>query len=97
MRILIGHQHAYAVERICPTARDGKRTLKEFSVSELYLDYAIGGKENGEDILRWAVKNNVVPHKVVLVCNRLHVRQSMGHVLTQRGYLTMDGINFLRH
>ncbi len=97
MRILIGHQRAYEVERICPTSEDGKRVLREHPVSELYIDYFLDGRLNGIEILHWAFSHKVFPSRITLVTNRLHFRDAMGRSILERGYVTNDGINYLKH
>ena len=96
MRILIGHQRAYDVQRICPTATDGKRVLREHAVTELYIDHFLGRGDSGKDILYWAFSHDIWPSKVTLVSNRVHERDAMGKTLKDHGYLTSDGINFLK-
>ena len=94
MRIMIGSKHAYSVDRICPTARDGKRALREHDVTVLYLDYFLGCRDTGADILKWALQQNIAPPRIVLVTNKPDCREDMGRTLITRGYRTVDGINY---
>lgn len=95
MRVLIGHQHAYPVERICPTLQEGKRILREQPVNHVFIDYNIDRNGSGDDILRWAFTHKVFPHKVTLVTNKVDQRSQMGRTLVAQGYVTIDGINFI--
>lgn len=94
MRVLIGNTLAYAVDRFCPTARDGKRVLKENTVSMLYIDHQLLGRETGTDTLHWSLQNNLTPRWVVLVSPNRSRRLAMGGLLEARGYRSVDGINF---
>ena len=96
MRVLIGNTLAYAVDRFCPTARDGKRVLKENDVSMLYIDHRLAGRETGTDALHWALENDLTPRHVVLVTPNRTWRVVMAGLLQARGYRSADGINYQR-
>ncbi|TQV78733.1 hypothetical protein FKG94_11965 [Exilibacterium tricleocarpae] len=96
MRVLIGNTLAYAVDRFCPTARDGKRVLKENDVYTLYIDHRLVGRETGTDALRWSLEHDLTPQHVVLVTTNRNQRVAMGYLLEASGYRSADGINYRR-
>ena len=96
MRVLVGNQRAYLVERICSTVDEGKRILKQCTVTELFIDYFLDGKTTGTEVLQWAFKQKVYPSKITLITNRVHLRNEMAKTIQTKGYVTIDGINYLK-
>jgi hypothetical protein len=75
-------------EIVARTAKDGKRKLLENKgkLTKLYLDHDLGCKENGHDILVWALYNGLVPPKVKLITANWYGQINMARALRANGY-----------
>jgi len=96
MRLLVGQERPYSVDKMCTNSSDCKRLLAGEKVVELYIEKHLEGYESGEDILEWAFRRNIWPPKITLIGRRIHERLTMGKALVGYGYHSRDGVNYLR-
>lgn len=100
MYLLIDDAKTFHADIIARTAEAGKAILEELSVniSCLGIDFDLGkeSKENGLDILKWALVNKCLPKKVQVVSLNPPGREAMVNFLLDNGYQSKDNTNFVR-
>jgi hypothetical protein len=72
----------------------GKELLAMRQWKCLCIDHDLGTKETGYDIMKWAVKHNVVPEKVQIVSSNPVGKENIGRLLKDNGYTSIDNVNF---
>ena len=100
MYLLIDDVKNFHADIIARTDKAGKGVLKRLSnqITCLGIDFDLGreSKENGLDILKWALANNYLPKKVQVVSLNPPGRKAMVTFLLDNGYQTKDNTNFVR-
>jgi len=59
------------------------------------FDHDLGEEESGFDVLKWALKNDMVPDQIQLVTSNPVGRQNMENILRDHGYTSNDGRIFI--
>jgi hypothetical protein len=98
MYVLIDDQRTLGADIICRSIDGAKLVLQGFKHVKytLGIDYDLGFEETGHDILKWAIKENILPDFVQLVTMNPVGRKEMAWALMQVGYESYDNINFVK-
>ena len=90
MYLLIDDAKNFYADIIARTDKAGKGVLKRLSnqITCLGIDFDLGreSKENGLDILKWALANNCLPKKVQVVSLNPPGRKAMVTFLLDNGF-----------
>ena len=97
MRIAVSKRGSYHADIYCSDSNTAKKVLKENRVSILAIDYYLKGRENGMNILKWAIEKHVLPQCVVITESDRNKRVLLALELTKSGYGTADGTTFMKH
>ncbi len=97
MRLAITKYGTYSADVYCSDTRSAKRTLREIPVSILAIDYDLVGRENGEQLIRWAKEHSVLPSYVVVTERDRGRREKLSNVLRAVGFRSADQTNFIKH
>ncbi len=97
MRLAITRSGFYNADMYCADTRTAKKHLRESYVSILAVDYYLAGRENGDDLIRWAQKNDVLPNFVVVIERNREKRGLLANSLKTMGYRSCDELTFVRH
>ena len=81
-------------ECIARTYDAGITVLGEIAIECLYIDFDLGEKKTGLDVLQWAYLHDVLPLRIQLVTMNPPGREQMGACLRECGYVSDDGVNF---
>lgn len=75
------------------TATVGKQILLKLagSIGELHIDHDLGCKENGCDIVRWALEIGCLPDAVTIVSMNPVGANNIASILLANGYNTING------
>lgn len=96
MWLLIDDERNLNTEAIARTAEAGRKLLAVGGWECVCFDHDLGGPESGYDVLIWGLERDYIPSQVQLVTANPVGRQNMRAVLEVAGYVTRDGINFLK-
>ncbi len=107
MNLIIDDCRELGCDVIARTPQAGKDVLYNMSnlfnsfgkslIECLYIDHDLGCKENGYDIIKWAIAHNCLPNKIQIVSFVNSVgKQNIINVLIADGYHTFDNINFTK-
>lgn len=97
MWLLIDDERDLNTEVIARTPEAGRRLLAIGGWACLCLNHDLACEESGYDVLVWALERDLVPARVQLVTSNPAGRQNMRAALVASGYVTRDGIHFMRH
>lgn len=76
---------------VAKNPQEAKELLQQKSWAHLVLDYDLFSKENGLDILVWAITEKLVPQHVLLTTLSRRAKLAMGNLLMGEGYSSSDG------
>lgn len=96
MWLLIDDIRDLKVDVIARTAEAGRKMLAAGEWECVVLDHDLGEKDTGYDVLMWALERQVLPDKVQLVTSNPVGRRNMRAALEYAGYLTVNGMDFLK-
>ncbi|ODS24045.1 hypothetical protein AB835_05865 [Candidatus Endobugula sertula] len=97
MRLSVSKNQNRFADVFCDDARKAKKQLLKNSVTQLYVDHYLVGRENGHQLLTWALHQQLMPLYVVVTERQLQKRQAMIHLLETNGYRSADGMNFIKY
>ena len=97
MRLAVIKNQNRIADIFCDDTRKAKEQLRKNNVTQLYLDHYLVGRENGRQLLTWAINQQLVPNYVVVTEVQPQKRQSIINLLEANGYRTADGINFIKY
>lgn len=98
MYLLIDDAKTYSSDITARTAKAGKLVLERLfgHITELGIDFDLGGKISGYDIVKWALANGYLPKRIQVVSMNPVGRQTIVNVLLDNGYRSKDNTNFVR-
>lgn len=97
MRLSVSKNQNRFADIFCDDARKAKEQLLKNSVTQLYVDHYLVGRENGRQLLAWAFQQQLMPTYVVITERQPQKRQAMMRLLDANGYRSADGINFMKY
>ena len=89
--LMIDDVHTLNHAIIAKNPQEAKELLRHKSWAHLVLDYDLFSKENGLDILVWAITEKLVPQHVLLTTLSRRAKLAMGNLLMGEGYSSSDG------
>ncbi len=97
MRLAVSKQGSYSADFYCADSYAAKKVLNEQMISIMAVDYYLNGRENGQSVLSWAIKKNVLPQFVVITEKDRTKRMALMTALVDGGYASPDGTTFIKH
>lgn len=97
MRLAISKRGFYHADIYCKDSVFAKRALRENSISIVAVDYFLNGRDNGKNVIAWAIEKNVLPQFVVITESDRTKRQLLMSALIDGGYCSPDGTTFMKH
>lgn len=97
MRLSVSQNQNRIADFLCDDARKAKEKLRSNSVTQLYVDHYLVGRENGHQLIRWALQQQLMPPHVVITERQVQKRQAMSDLLVNSGYRSSDGMNFMKY
>ncbi len=97
MRLAISKHGFYHADVYCRDSDYAKKMLRENAISIVAVDYFIDGRENGQNVISWAIKKNVLPQFVVITEKDRTKRMVLMSALMDGGYCSPDGTTFMKH
>ena len=97
MRLSVSKNQNRFADIFCDDARKAKEQLLKYSVTQLYVDHYLVGRENGHQLLAWAFQQQLMPMHVVITERQPQKQQAMIRLLETKGYRYADGINFIKY
>lgn len=94
MWLLIDDKRDLNCDVIARTPEAARRLLAIGGWECVCLDHDLGAEEDGYQIAKWAIENNLLPGKVQLVTSNPVGRMNLRAVLESGGWTTKDGTNF---
>lgn len=96
MWLLIDDERNLNTDAIARTPEAARKLLSFGGWDCVCFDHDLGCSESGYDVLVWGLDVGFIPKQVQLVTSNPVGRQNMRLALENKGYVTKDGINFLR-
>lgn len=96
MRLAVTRSGFYHADIYCVDSRSAKQTLKEQPVSILAIEFYLTGRENGCDVLEWAVKQHLLPCFIVVIERDRSKRAVLSEKLFSAGYQSADNTTFVK-
>ncbi len=97
MRLVVSKNQNRITDVFCDDAKKAKQQLFNHSVTQLYVDHYLVGRENGHQLLAWAFRQQLMPLYVVVTERQSQKRQAMITLLETNSYRSADGINFIKY
>ena len=105
MNIIIDDYRVLGCDVIVRTPQAGKDVLYNMAnlfdstgkplIECLYIDHDLGCKENGYDVIKWAIEHNCLPNKIQIISMNPVGKQNIANILLDNGYDTFDGLQFI--
>jgi len=106
MNMIIDDCRQLGCDIIIRTAQAGKDTLYNIVplfdsfgkplIECLYIDYDLGCKETGYDVIKWAIAHNCLPANIQIVSTLPVGKESIACLLFDNGYTSFDNTNFVK-
>ncbi len=107
MNLIIDDYRELGCDIIARTPQAGKDILYSMAnlfesfgkplIEYLCIDHDLRQKENGYDVIKWAIAHNCLPNKVQIVSFVNSVgKQNIADILLDNNYNTFDNINFTK-
>ena len=97
MRVALSKRQCYHADIYCSDSNFAKKTLRENQISILAVDFYLAGRENGTDVLAWAITKQLLPRYVVLTESDRNKRVLLTKELIKGGYSSADETTFIKH
>lgn len=97
MRLAVSKNQNRIADIFCDDARKAKEKLRNSGVTQLYVDHYLVGRENGYQLLAWAIRQQLMPLYVVITERQIEKRLAMNELLSKYGYRSADGTRFMKY
>lgn len=97
MRLAVSRRGNYHADFYCSDSNSAKKILNENCISIIAVDYYLNGRDNGQHVLEWAIRKNVLPSFVVITESDRTKRMTLMSELLDGGYCSPDGTTFMKH
>lgn len=97
MWLLIDDERDLNCDVIARTPEAARKLLAVGGWDCVCLDHDLGADEDGYQIAKWAIENNLLSTKVQLVTSNPVGRGNIRALLESNGWTSQDGINFTQN